>query len=120
MLRVLCGIEQLAGGVLKIFFLFILTLELEEAEEKARKEKEEKEREYREHIARLDELERKRREREKEIEEKETLSQGKPETDRDGPAMERDRDGDRWRPSRRDIKDERGELHVARLFTLFS
>ena len=97
--------------------------ELEEAEEKARKEKEDKEREYREHIARLDELERKRREREKEIEEKETLSRSKPETDRDGPArpVERDRDGgDRWRPPRREMKDERGELHVARLFTLFS
>lgn len=118
----LCGTERLAGVVLLNKQLPILPLELEEAEEKARKEKEEKEREYREHIARLDELERKRREREKEIEEKETLSLGKPETDRDGPArpMERDRDGDRWRPSRRDIKDERGKLHVARLFTLFS
>lgn len=95
-------------------------LEREEAEEKARKEKEEKEREYRERIARLDELERKRREREKEIEEKETLSHNKPETDQDGPPrpVDRDIDGDRWGPPRRDMKDERGEL--ARLLTLFS
>ena len=92
-------------------------LEREEAEEKTRKEKEEKEREYRERIARMDELERKRREREKE-----NLSRNKPETGRDGPArpLDRDRDGDRWGPPRRDMKDERGESHIARLFALFS
>lgn len=107
---------------LKINFFFNKTLEREEAEEKARKEKEEKEREYRERIARMDELERKRREREKEIEEKENLSRSKPETDRDGPTrpVDRDRDGDQWGPPRRDMKDERGEPHVARLLALFS
>ena len=94
--------------------------EREEAEEKARKEKEEKEREYRERVARMDELERKRREREKEIEEKESLSRNKPETGRDGPARPLDRDRDGWGPPRRDMKDERGEPHVARLLALFS
>lgn len=89
-------------------------LERDQAEEKARKEKEEKEREYRERVARMDELERKRREREKEIEEKENLSRNKLETGRDGPArpLDRDRDGDRWGPPRRDMKDEKGEPHV--------